>query len=85
MQKGAIAPGANVIVIDDLIATGNDLHGTRATSLTAPLGGSAKAAGDLVKQEGGHTAEYLFIVGLTFLQGTSKLDAPAYTMIEVDD
>ncbi|PVF99772.1 putative APT1-adenine phosphoribosyltransferase [Serendipita vermifera] len=66
MQAGSISEGHNVIVIDDLIATG----------------GSAQAAGQLVKQLGGKTVEYLFVIGLTFLNGTEKLDAPAYCMIE---
>jgi len=60
MQEGAIFKGANVVVVDDLIATG----------------GSAMAAGELVKKQGGITLEYLFIVGLSFLNGASKLDAP---------
>ncbi|KAH7100648.1 adenine phosphoribosyltransferase [Auriculariales sp. MPI-PUGE-AT-0066] len=69
MQADAIKPGQTVIVIDDLIATG----------------GSAKAAGELVQQQGGNTLEYLFVIGLSFLKGESKLDAPAYSMIEVND
>ncbi|KZW03977.1 adenine phosphoribosyltransferase [Exidia glandulosa HHB12029] len=69
MQADAIKPGSNVVVVDDLIATG----------------GSASAAGDLIKQQGGITLEYLFVIGLKFLNGKSKLDAAAYSMIEVDD
>ncbi|KAK4688772.1 adenine phosphoribosyltransferase, partial [Tremellales sp. Uapishka_1] len=69
MQKGAIQAGQKVIVIDDLIATG----------------GSAAAAGELIKKEGGKTLEYLFIVGLPFLKGDEKLDAPAYSMILAED
>ncbi|EJD53827.1 adenine phosphoribosyltransferase [Auricularia subglabra TFB-10046 SS5] len=69
MQADAVKPGSNVVIIDDLIATG----------------GSAKAAGELVKKQGGQTLEYLFIIGLKFLDGKSKLDAPAYSMIEVED
>lgn len=65
MQSGAIPQGANVLVIDDLIATG----------------GSAKAAGDLIKQAGGNTAEYIFVVGGSNLGGASKLDAPAYRCV----
>jgi len=34
------------------------------------------AAGDLVKKQGGTTLEYLFIIGLPFLKGTERLDAP---------
>ncbi|KAF7776224.1 hypothetical protein Agabi119p4_4617 [Agaricus bisporus var. burnettii] len=69
MQVDAIKPGQNVIVIDDLIATG----------------GSAKAAGELVKQQGGKTLEYLFIIELLFLKGSSQLDAPSYSIIQSND
>ncbi|GAA96681.1 uncharacterized protein L969DRAFT_54577 [Mixia osmundae IAM 14324] len=68
MQKGAIQPDQNVIVIDDLIATG----------------GSAFAAGDLVQQVGAKTLEYLFVIELTFLKGTAKLNAPAYSIVQDD-
>lgn len=49
------------------------------------LGGSAKAAGELVLAQQGKTVEYLFIIGLPFLKGYDKLDAPVYTMIEAED
>jgi adenine phosphoribosyltransferase len=29
--------------------------------------------------------EYLFIIGLKFLNGASKLDAPAYSMLEIEE
>ncbi|CAE6449770.1 unnamed protein product [Rhizoctonia solani] len=48
-------------------------------------GGSAKAAGELVAKQGGKTVEYLFVVGLPFLKGHEKLDAPAYSIIEAED
>lgn len=48
-------------------------------------GGSAAAAGELIKQAGGKTLEYLFVVGLPFLKGEEKLDAPAYSIIQADD
>jgi len=69
MQSDAIVPGDNVIIIDDLIATG----------------GSAKAAGSLVHQLGGKILEYVFVVGLTFLKGHEQLDAPVYSMIHVEE
>ena len=50
----------------------------------AVAGGSAKAAGELVAKLGGKTLEYLFIIELTFLNATSKLDAPTYSVIKVD-
>lgn len=49
------------------------------------LGGSATAAGQLIKQAGGNTLEYLFIVALPFLKGLDKLDAPAYYIVEAED
>jgi len=67
IQADAVIPGDNVIIIDDLIATG----------------GSAKAAGALVRQLGGKIMEYIFVVGLVFLKGHEQLDAPVYSMIEV--
>ncbi|KAF8591444.1 adenine phosphoribosyltransferase [Ramaria rubella] len=69
MQANSIKPGSSVIIVDDLIATG----------------GSAKAAGELVSAQGGKTLEYLFIIGLPFLNGHAKLDAPAYTMLDAED
>jgi len=66
MQEGSILPDQNVIIVDDLIATG----------------GSASAAGELVKKQGGKTVEYLFIISLPFLKGSEKLDAPVYSMIQ---
>ncbi|CAD6586237.1 MAG: adenine phosphoribosyltransferase [Cyphobasidiales sp. Tagirdzhanova-0007] len=69
IQKDAIKPGQICIVIDDLIATG----------------GSAFAAGELIKKLGGKTLEYLFLIELTFLEGTKKLDAPAYSIVKERD
>lgn len=66
MQAGSILPGQNVLVVDDLIATG----------------GSAKAAGELVAKQGGRVVQYLFVISLPFLHGTERLDAPAYAIIE---
>jgi adenine phosphoribosyltransferase len=69
MQDGAIKAGQTVVVIDDLIATG----------------GSVKAAGELVAKQGGNTLEYLFIIELVFLKGGAELDAPVYSIVQVDD
>jgi adenine phosphoribosyltransferase len=44
-------------------------------------GGSAAAAGSLVKQLGGNLLGYIFILELDFLKGREKLDAPAYTLL----
>ncbi|KAI8812947.1 phosphoribosyltransferase-like protein [Cladochytrium replicatum] len=69
MQVGAVKEGQNVIVLDDLIATG----------------GSAKAAGELVAKLGGTVSEYVFFIELTILDGKKNLDAPTYSIIKLDD
>ncbi|KAL9095779.1 MAG: hypothetical protein Q9163_006490 [Psora crenata] len=65
IQADAIKPGQQVLVIDDIIATG----------------GSAAAAGSLVKRLGGVLLGYLFILELDFLKGRQKLDAPVSTLL----
>lgn len=65
MQSDAISKGQSVIIVDDIIATG----------------GSAKAAGELVKKLGGNIVEYLFILELDFLKGRDKLDADVFTLL----
>lgn len=62
--------GAQVLVIDDLIATG----------------GTAGAAATLVNQTGAHCVECCFIIGLTFLDGVKKLQeiTQVYNVIEVN-
>ena len=54
-----------MLVVDDIIATG----------------GSAAAAGSLVKKLGGVLLGYIFILELDFLKGREKLDAPAFTLL----
>ncbi|KAF1968871.1 adenine phosphoribosyltransferase [Bimuria novae-zelandiae CBS 107.79] len=65
MQADAVKPGQKVLVVDDIIATG----------------GSAQAAGSLVKKLGGTLLGYAFILELDFLKGRDKLDAPVYTLL----
>ncbi|KZT74451.1 adenine phosphoribosyltransferase [Daedalea quercina L-15889] len=69
MQEEGIKPGQNVVVVDDLIATG----------------GSAKAAGQLVHKLGGKVLEYVFVIELPFLKGAQQLDAPVYSIIQAED
>ncbi|KAK3807840.1 MAG: adenine phosphoribosyltransferase [Benniella sp.] len=66
MQADSIKAKQNVIIIDDLIATG----------------GSAKGAQELVEQLGGHVLSFIFLIELEFLQGKSSLTAPVYSMIK---
>jgi adenine phosphoribosyltransferase len=65
IQQGVIPQGANIIVVDDILATG----------------GSAFAAGELVKQAGGNIIEFLFVMELDFLKGRDKLPAPTFTLL----
>jgi adenine phosphoribosyltransferase len=57
IHKDAIAPGARVLIVDDLLATG----------------GTARAVTSLVEQLGGTVASVCFVVELTFLGGREKL------------
>lgn len=66
IQAESIKPGSKVLVVDDLIATG----------------GSAAAAGQLVKKCGGNLLGYVFLIELTKLGGRNKLEAPVYTILE---
>ncbi|KAK4251168.1 phosphoribosyltransferase-like protein [Corynascus novoguineensis] len=70
MQEGAVKPGQKVLVVDDIIATG----------------GSAAAAGSLVKQLGGELIGYLFILEIPVLNGRSKLGgAQTVTLLETNE
>lgn len=44
-------------------------------------GGSAAAAGSLVKQIGGTLLGYIFMLELDFLKGRDNLGAPVYTLL----
>jgi adenine phosphoribosyltransferase len=57
MHKGSIREEARCIVVDDLLATG----------------GTAKAAADLVRLQGGYVVAFAFVVELGFLNGREKL------------
>ena len=58
IQNNSVEKNKKVILIDDLLATG----------------GTAKAAGDLIKKVGGKLIAYAFIVELTELLGRDRLD-----------
>lgn len=57
IHRDAIQPGENVLIVDDLIATG----------------GTARATAQLVEQLGGKVAGFGFIIELTFLPGREQL------------
>ena len=57
MHIDGVNPGANVLLVDDLLATG----------------GTMLAAGQLVEQAGGKVVECAFLVELMFLKGREKL------------
>ncbi|KAF2273067.1 adenine phosphoribosyltransferase [Westerdykella ornata] len=65
IQADAIKPGQKVLIVDDIIATG----------------GSAAAAGALVKKLGGQVLGYAFLLELDFLKGRAKLDARVDTLL----
>jgi len=56
MHKDAVGEGHNVLIVDDLLATG----------------GTARAVVDLVESVGGNVAALLFVVELDFLKGREK-------------
>lgn len=57
MHVDAIEPGQKVLIHDDLLATG----------------GSASAAAELIKKQGGEVAGFNFLIDLTFLNGKDML------------
>jgi adenine phosphoribosyltransferase len=57
MHKGSLREEARVIVVDDVLATG----------------GTAKAAADLVRGQGGYVIGFAFVVELTLLGGRERL------------
>jgi adenine phosphoribosyltransferase len=57
MHKDSIAEGANVLIVDDLLATG----------------GTAVGAAELVRKQGGIVLAYAFVVELGFLNGRERL------------
>jgi adenine phosphoribosyltransferase len=57
MHLGSIQPGARVLVVDDLLATG----------------GTAAAAAELARKQGGVVNGFAFVVELDFLGGRARL------------
>ncbi|MEZ4807594.1 MAG: adenine phosphoribosyltransferase [Flavobacteriales bacterium] len=59
MHTGTVTPGMHVLVHDDLLATG----------------GTAVAAAELVRMQGGTVSGFSFLIELAFLAGREKLRA----------
>ena len=69
MHKDAIDGGRNVLIIDDLLATG----------------GTAAAVAKLVEQGGGKVVGMGFLVELTFLKGRDKLKGyDVFSLLQYD-
>jgi adenine phosphoribosyltransferase len=58
MHEDEITPNQNVMIHDDLLATG----------------GTADAAAKLIKKVGGNVAGFSFVIGLDFLGGQNRLE-----------
>ena len=67
MHEDAIEKGENVLIVDDLIATG----------------GTAQATVKLVERLGGNCIEACFFVELTFLNGKDKLNVPVFSVVKI--
>lgn len=69
MHVDALEKGSRALVVDDLLATG----------------GTAHAAGELVKRTGATLAGYAFVIELSSLQGRKKLHSvPLQSLITYD-
>jgi adenine phosphoribosyltransferase len=69
IQEDAVAPGQQVIVLDDLLATG----------------GTMQAAINLVRERGGNVVGAASIIELAFLNGRDRLDVPFTAMVSYDE
>ena len=69
MHTDAIVPGDNVLIIDDVLATGR----------------TATAAAQLVEKAGGKVEGMGFLIEFTFLSGRKKLEKyPIYSILQYD-
>src|SRR6185295_14862019 len=67
MHIDSIAKGNSILIHDDLLATG----------------GTAAAAAELVKMQGGKVAAFSFLIGLDFLNGKEKLTKHSDTIVSL--
>ena len=69
IHKDAVKPGDNVLLIDDLVATG----------------GTAEASAQLIEKLGGKIVEIAFVIELPDLKGREKLSKwPVYSMVSFE-
>jgi adenine phosphoribosyltransferase len=69
MHTDAITRGENVLLLDDLLATG----------------GTIRAAADLVRRAGGNIVGLAFLIELSFLHGRDKLkEFDVYSILQYD-
>lgn len=66
IQKDSIPEGSNVLIVDDILATG----------------GTATSAGDLVLECSANLLGFMFVMELDFLHGRKKLQADAFTLLK---
>ncbi len=67
MHKDAVQPGENVLIVDDLVATG----------------GTGLAVARMVQSLGGKVTGFGFIIELTFLDGRKKLEAAGHEVVSL--
>ena len=68
-HEDAITEGENVLIVDDLLATGGTLN----------------AMIEIVKTLGGNLIEAAFLVELEFLGGRGGIDCPVYSIVKYAD
>ncbi len=69
VHSDAIKHGDNVLIVDDLLATG----------------GTSKAAAELVERLGGKVSGFAFLIELSFLGGRKKLEGyQAFSIVKYD-
>ncbi len=66
-HRDAFGDGARVLIVDDVLATG----------------GTAAAAGALVRRLGGEVASYVFLLEIGFLNGRARLSGRARSLLTI--